>query len=172
MFQTYWWCLSLALQKVSGCSDLLCLKPTDDACFWFSRLWEAAVPYCVSSLSDDTCSLLFRVWVAVVHCCVSSLLMIPVLGSPGSERLQCPAVSQAYWWYIFLTLQGVSGYIALLCFMPTDDPCPWVSRLWVTAVPCCVSSLLMIPVLGSLESEWLQCLAMFQVYWWCLFLAL
>ena len=138
VFQAYWWSLSLAIQYVSACSALLGVKPTNDACSWLSSLWVPAMP-----------------------CNVSSLLMMPVIGSLVCECLQYLAVWQAYWWYLSLALQEVSGCSALLFFKPTDGTCPWVSRLWVTAVPCRVLSLLKMPVLGSSESERLQCLAVF-----------
>ena len=68
--------------------------------------------------------------------------------------------------------QFVSCCSALLCFNPTDNACFCLSSLWVVAVPCSVSNLLMMPVLGSPESKWLQWLAVPQAYWWCLFLVL
>ena len=52
------------------------------------------------------------------------------------------------------------------------DTCAWLSRLWVAVVACCVSSILMMHVLNSSESEWLRLLAVYQAYWWCLCLAL
>ena len=149
VFQAYWWCLYLALQEVSGCSALLCLNTTDDACLWLSSMWVAAVT-----------------------CCISNLLMIPVLGSPGSEWLQCLAVFQAYWWCLFLALQRVSGCSALLCFEPIDDTYPWLFRKWVAAVPYCALCLLIMPILPSIVCEWLWCLVVFQAYWCCLSLAL
>ena len=113
--------LSLALQPVSGCSALLCFKLTDDPCPWLSRVWVAAVP-----------------------CCISNLLMMPVLGSPVCEWLQCLAMFQTYF-------------------------SPWLSSLWVAAVAHCVSSLLIIPILGSSESECLWFLAALQACWSNLF---
>ena len=140
MFQAYWWYLTLALQFVSGCSALTYFKLTDDVYSWLSSLWVAAVPCC----------------------CLASLLMMPVFGSSGSEWLQYLAMPQAYWWYLFLALQFVCGSSALLYFKPTNDACPWFFRKWVAAVPYCVSSLLMIPVIGSPVCEWLQQLVVFQ----------
>ena len=149
VYQACWWCLFLALQEVSGCCVLLCIKPADDACSWLSSMWVAAV-----------------------SCCVSSLLMMPVLGSPEGEWLLCLALYQACWWCLFLALQNVSGCCVLLCIRPADDACPWLFSMWVAAVSCCVSSLLMMPVLGSPGSEWLLCLAVHQACWWHLSLAL
>ena len=69
---------------------------------------------------------------------------------------------------LLVAYQPVSSRCALLCFKAADDACPLLSRMWVAAVPYCVSGLLMMPVLCSPESEWLLCLAVFQACWWCL----
>ena len=132
--------------------------------------------------------------VAAMPCCLSSLLMMlmPVLCSSVGGWLPCFAVFQACWWCLPSALQGVSGCHALLCFKPADNACPLLSRMWVAAMPCCVSSLLaddscplhsrewvaampccvssllMMPVICSPACEWLPCLAMFQACWWCL----
>ena len=115
MFQACWKSLSLALQPVSGCCALLCFK-----------------------LADTSCSWLTRKWVAAVHCCDSSLLTIPILGSPVCEWLLCLALFQACWEYLFLALQPVSGCCAFLCLKAVDNPCSWLSRMWVPAVTCYV----------------------------------
>ena len=135
-----------------GCEWLLCLA-VFQACWW-----------CIPST--------LRWWVAAMPCCVSSLLMMLVLCSPGCEWLLCLALSQAFWSCLSSSLQEVSDYCALLCFKHDDDTCLLLSRKWVTAVPCCVSSLLMMPVLCSPVCKWLLCLVVFQVCWWCLSSAL
>ena len=112
------WCLSLDLQWVSGCGALLQFWPADGAYPWLSRKWVAMAPYCNSSL-----------------------LMMLVLGFPGSEWLWCLA--------------------AIL-------PCWWCLRKWVTIVACCNSSLLMFPILGFPVGEWLWCLAAILACWSCL----
>ena len=142
MFWSFWWCLSSALQLVSGWCALLCFKPVDDACSLLSSLWVAGVP-----------------------CCVSSLLMIPVFCSPGSEWLRCFAVCHACWWCLASALQRVSGYCAFLCAKPADDAYPLLSREWVASMPCCALTLLMMFVLCSPESEWLVCLTVCQACW-------
>ena len=140
-FQACWWCLSFALQTVSCLSTLLFFKPVDDTCLW-----------------------LFREWVAAVAFCVSSLLMMPVLGSPGSVWLQCLSVFHVCWWYLSSTHQGVSG-CSSLCFKLTDYACPWLSSLWVAVVSCCVSCSLMMLTPGSSDSEWLSHLATLWACW-------
>ena len=142
-----WSCWCPKCQFVSGYCALLCLKPADDACPMLSSMWVAAVPCCVSSLlmipvlCSPGCE-----WLLCI-CCVSSLLMMPVLCSPVCEWLLYFAVSQACQWYLSSALQFVSGCCALLCLKSANDACPLLSSLWVAAVPCCVSSLLMMPVL-------------------------
>ena len=138
VFQACWQYLSLVLQLVSGSCALLCLKLINNACPW-----------------------LFRKWVAAVHCYLSSSLTMHVLGSPACEWLVCLPVFQALWQCLFLALQLVSGYCALLCFKPGDNACSWLSRKWVAAVPSYVSSLMTVLVLVSPVSEWLLCLAVF-----------
>ena len=145
---------SLALQEVSDCCALLCLKSADNPCPWLFREWAAVVLWYVFKPADNPCPWLFRKWVAAVLYCVWSLLTISVLGSPVCEWLLCLAVFAACWQSLFLALQPVSGCCTLLCFKPTDNPCSWLSRKWVAAVPYCVSSLLTIPVLGSPACEW------------------
>ena len=44
--------------------------------------------------------------------------------------------------------------------------------MWVAMVPCYVSSLLTIPVLGPAESECQWCLAIYPACWQCLYLSL
>lgn len=45
------------------------------------------------------------------------------------------------------------------------------SRQWVVAISCYVLSLLTVPVLTSSVCEWLLCPCVFQGHWWCLLLA-
>ena len=90
--------------------------------------------------------------------------------SPESEWLLCLAIFHACSWCLFLALQRVSGYFALQYFMPAHDACSWLCRMWVATLPCNISCLLMMHVLGSLAGEWLLCL--FHACSWCLFLTL
>ena len=53
---------------------------------------------------------------------------------------------QACWWSECLTLQSVSGFCTSLCFKYINNDFPWLSSWWVAAVPCCISTLLMIPI--------------------------
>ena len=145
VFETCWGGLHSTFQSVSSCCGLLCFKPADNGCPWLSSLWVAAVAGCVSSL-----------------------LTMAVLGSPGSEWLLWFAVCQVCWQWLSLALQLVSGCCGLLCSKPADNGCPWLSSLWVAAVACCVSSMLTMPVLGSLVCGLLWCLAVLQTCWWCL----
>ena len=160
-------------------------------------MWVAVVPCCISGLLTmpvlgspgcewlwclamflacwQCCPWLFREWVAVVPCCFSSLLTMPILGSSGSEWLWCLVVFLACWQCLSLTLQPVSScdaLLALLCLQPADNAGTWLSSWWVAVVPCYVSSLLTISVLGSSVCEWLWCLAVFLACWQCLFMAL
>ena len=202
---------SLVTMPVLGspaCEWLLWLafKPANYDCPWLSRKWVAAMCcYLLSSLVMHVlgssvgkwllCLGVFQVqwqwlfwffswWVAAVSCCVSSMVTMLVLGSPVGEWLLCIVVFQAWWQFLFLALQEVSNSCALMCFKPSDYACPWLSRKWVPAVPCCVSSMVTMPVLGfslwvatvpccflSLVTmlvfgpsvcEWLLCLAVFQ----------
>ena len=72
----------------------------------------------------------------------------------------------------FWTLQRVSAWVALLSFKPVDNSFSWLSSLWVAAVPCYVSNLLMTLVLHSSGSEWLQCVVFILPLLRHLFLAL
>ena len=116
--------------------------------------------------------LLIREWVAVVPYCNFSPLSMPVLHSLGSEWLWCLAVILACWSYLSMAPQFVGGCSALLQFKPADHAFAWLSRMWVAVVSCCKSSLLTMPVLGSLVCEWLWCLAGILTCWLCLSLAL
>ena len=92
----------------------------------------------------------------------SSLLMILVLHSSGSEWLLSLAVVYTYEWFLFSSLQPVSGCCALLFFLSLLMIPILFSSLWVSAIPCYVSNLLMIPVLLSSGSESLLCLVIFR----------
>ena len=50
-------------------------------------------------------------------------------------------------------------------FKPTyaGNACPWLCRRQVAAVPCNVSKLLIMLVLGSLGCEWLLCIQCFKM---------
>ena len=165
-------------------------------CLLLSSMWVgvAAVAHCVSSLL--TMPVLgspgseWVLWLAVFQACwqclplalqdvssccsllISSLLTMTDLHSSGCGWLLWLAVSQACWQCLFLALQWVSGYCALPCFKLGDNACPWLSSLWVTVVACCVSSLLTMPDLGSPVGEWFLWLAVFQLCWQWLSLAL
>ena len=171
MFKACWQSLSLAPQCVSGCSDLLCFKPTDNPCLWLFREWMTALPCCFKP-ADNPYLWFSREWVPAVHCCVSSLLTTSVLGPPESEWLLCLAMFQACWQSLFLALQDVSGCCGLLCFKPAKNACSWLFSLWVATVHCCVSRLLTISVFNSSVGEWLLCNTVFQACWQSLSLAL
>ena len=85
---------------------------------------------------------------------------------PGSEWLLLLAVLWVCWWCVLCSPVG-KWCSVLLCFEPADNAWPLLSSWWA-AVPCCVSSLLMIPVLYSLGSGWLLCTSVCQACWWCL----
>lgn len=180
------WCLSSALQKVSDCCALLCLKSAHYTCIWLFRRWVAAVHWCISSLlkmpvlGSLECEWLWCLCVLeacwwclslvlqyVSGCntllCVLSLLMISVLGSPESEWLQCLVCFRPFWQCLSLTLQIVSACYALLCFKA------WLIMPILGSPDCeclfCVLNLLLMPVIGSLGCELLLCLAVFQACW-------
>ena len=88
--------------------------------------------------ANNACPLLTRKWVVSVPHWVWSLLAIPVLGSSECEWLLCLVAFQAYWQYLFLALQEVSGY------------------------PHCISSMLMMLVLCCPVCELLQCVTACQ----------
>ena len=64
--------------------------------------------------------------------------MVPVLVPPASEWLLCLAASQICWSSLFLALQLVNDSHTLLCFEPTDNAWPLLSRQWVVTLPCFV----------------------------------
>ena len=116
--------------------------------------------------------------------------------TPACEWLLCLAGFQAHSWCLPLALQSVSCWTCCVSGLLLMMPASWLFREWVAAVPCYISSLLMISVLGFSVCEWLQYLAVFffkpthktcswlprewvaavphwfQAYWWCLSLAL
>lgn len=80
---------------------------------------------------------------------------------------------------------SVCGYLCLAISMPLHDACSWLLRLWVVIVPghilcliimlsrlwvatvlCHISCLILMPVLDSLESEWLLCFAISYACSW------
>ena len=65
---------------------------------------------------------------------ISSLLIMPLLGPQACESI-----------------------LYLLYFHLADDACPWLTSLWVAILSCPVSTVLIVPVLGSLVCEWLPC---------------
>ena len=140
-YQLAWPCWCSVLQLVSGCCPSV-----------FQAYW-----WCMSYTLQS-----------VGSCCayVSSLLMMPALCSSASEWVLCLAVCQACWWSLSSALQSVSSCCALLCFKPADEAC-FLLRMWMAAVPYCVSNLLMKPVLCSPECEWLLCLSVFQACLCC-----
>ena len=95
-----------------------------------------------------------------------------VLGSPVCKWLLCFAIfymcSWCLWfssqwllylaifyacsWCLFLALQNVSCYCALPYFMLAHDACFWLFRKWV---PFHISCLLMMPLLGFPDCEYL-----------------
>ena len=146
IFHTCSWCLFLTLQFVSGYFALQYFMPAHDAYSWLSRMWVATLP-----------------------CNILCLLMMHVLGSPGSEWLLCLTIFSCLLMMLVLDSQNVSGYFALQYFMPAHDACSWLSRKWV---PCHISCLIMMPLLGSPGCEWLLCFTMFYACSWHLFLTL
>ena len=207
------WYLYLALQEVSGYYVLPYFMPAHDAYSWLSRKWVATLPCNISCLLMmlvlNSPASEWLLCLAIFHACSPVLgspvcewllcLAIfhacsPVLGSPVCEWLLCLTIFHACSWCLFLALQPVSGYFALQYFMPAHDACSWLSSQWVATLPCNISCLLMMLVLGSPasewlfalqyfmpahmlahgspESEWLLCLAIFHACSWCLFLAL
>ena len=75
-------------------------------------------------------------------------------------------------WYHLTLSWWVPAHIYAFQADWTDYTGALLSSMWVTAVPHCVLSLLIMPVLGSSECEWLLCLTVFQACWQCLFFAL
>ena len=154
------WYLYLALQEVSGYYVLPYFMPAHDAYSWLSRLWVATLPCNISCLlmmpilgsSESEWPLCLAIF------CACS----PVLGSPVCEWLLFPAIFHACSWCLFLALQPVSSYFALQYFMPAHDACSWLSSQWVATLPCNISCLLMMLVLGSPASEWLFALQYFM----------
>ena len=210
IFHACSWCLFLTLQNVSGYFALQYFMPAHDACSWLSSWWVATLPFsCLLMMlvlnsqnvsgyfalqdfmpAHDACTWLSRMWVATLPCIISCLLMMLVLGSPGSE---CLAIFHAWLWCLYLALQVVSGYFASPCFMPAHDTCSWLSRMSVIAVPCHVLCLLMMFLTFQEVSDcctlpyfmpahhacsWLSrlwvaiCLPIVYTCLWCLFLAL
>ena len=123
VFPVCWQCLLLALQYVSVCGALVCLKPTDNACSW---LFLQGVSGCYVLMcfkpADNACSWLFSKWVTAVSC-VSSLLIASIFGSAACEWLWCLSVFQVCWWYLFLALQVVGVYHTSLCLNLADSAC-------------------------------------------------
>lgn len=100
--------------------------------------------------------------------CSSSLLMILVHNSLAGEWLLCLAAFSAVWWCLSFPFQLVSdyhcfcissilmvpvlpsqlvgGHCALLCFKPDNNAYSLLFRQWVTSMPYCVSSLLLMPL--------------------------
>lgn len=184
--------ICLCLQGVSGAVPCCVLGQLITPTCLF-RMWVAAAA-CYFKPTDNTCCHLISLWVAALPCCALSLLIMSVPISTGSEWLSNLAMFQACWWHLFSSLQHVSGCHSLLCFKPADNSCSclsslwvgyltslyfkpannahsWLCRGWVAFMPCSVSGLPMMPVLVSLDGEWLPWLAAFQTRWWCLLLA-
>ena len=114
-------------------------KPADGVCPLVIQFVSDCSVLLNPKPDDDGCSWFCREmtewkWVVAVPHCSLSLLMIP-----------------------FLTLQTVSACSALLSFKPVHNSFSWLSSLWVAAVPCYVSNLLMTLVLHSSGCERLQC---------------
>ena len=161
----------------------LCFKPADNSHPWFYRKWVAVMPYCILrcwwclslvlqlvsgccamlpfKLANDAFPRLFSLWVATVPSSNWSWLMKLVHGSLVCEWLLCLAVFQASWQCISLVFQDVSDSCALLHFKMADNAYPWLFRKWVALMFSCVSSFLTMPLLCSLDSEWLPFLGAF-----------
>ncbi len=91
-----------------------------------------------------------------------SLLTTPVLGSPECEWLLWWAEFSSCWWCLSLALQWVSNFCGELDLVPAHDTCPWLPSKLVASMVSWILTLLMMPFLGSLGSEWLL--------WWAGFL--
>lgn len=79
-----------------------------------------------------------------------------------------------YWCLSPDSQNEVSVCSTLLCFMPANKAYPCSSRMlyrWVTAAPCCISTLLIKSVHCFSGCEWLHFLTGFKA-WWGLSLAL
>ena len=150
-----WWCF--ALQFVSDYWTSLLLKPADNDCSHYPRMWVAAVqtvPHGILSLADIACPWLSRMWViailAVFQACWQflSLALQPVSTAVSHYILNCSK-------WPFLALQDVSGcYTISYCILSLPTMAPWLSREWVTAMPHCILSLLTMPILDSPESDY------------------
>ena len=159
---------------MSGCVVFPWSKPADKTGPLLSRVWVIVVPYCAScslmALVIDSsgseqpwCLTMFHVhwwlWFSALQLVSGCLLCFKTTDDacPGSFRewvttsdllslkptdYACPCLS--------LTLQHVSGCNVL----PTDHAYTWLLSLWVAAVPCCVSSLLMTTLSCFSGSEW------------------
>lgn len=135
------------------------LKP-DDAYPWLYSVWVASVlvgfeawwylSFALQDVSDCSSLLSFR---SAYDIC---------LHSSDSEWLLFHNVFQAWWWWISFTLQPVSHSSASILYQGCWQCLLLISSLWVTIVPCCVSSVLRIPDFGSLEGEWLCALLCFR----------
>lgn len=108
----------LAPQQVSV---LLCLKPADDICFWFSRKWVVVVS--CNFNPADACWWLSRKWVYVMSCCILSNILMPTLDSPACGWLPSLTMFQAYWQCLSLVYQLVSGYYPWLHLEHTHNDC-------------------------------------------------
>ena len=166
VFQTCSQCLPFG----SGSEWLSCfagLKPVHNACPWLFSLWVTTVPHCMLSLlTTPVLGSLVGKWLLCLA--ALSLLIMPALGSPVCEWLLCLATFKACLWHWFMALQSVSSCYAFLCFKSAHNLYPLLSREQVATVSCYISSLLTMPVFGSLVCKLLSCLSMFQACWWCL----
>lgn len=118
----YWCFLFLTFQHVSGCCALLHPKPAENAYLWLTRKWVAAM-LCWISVQLIVFNSLVCGWLL---CLVDfqSLLLMLVFGFLDSESYDLTA----------------SKF--------TDNSSLWLSSMWVTAVPCCTSCLLMKTILA------------------------
>ena len=148
VFLADWWCLSLALQyvsgngtllsfypdpcwqylflafqSVSGCCALLCFQPVNNACLWFFREWVTVVSFCVINLLILVFDSLVCEWLwCLSYFC--SLLTMPVLDFLVCEWLWWLSLFLAYWQCLSLALQPVSGCSALLYLWCANNACP------------------------------------------------
>ena len=162
-FQASWQTPPLTLQPVSCCQPWHPFKPAEKAPPWLCREWVSTVSDILSSLLTKhpwLCSL----WVAAVSETLSSLLIKPTLGSADCEFLLYLALFQPFWSSPPLALQDVSFYCPWHPFKHSDQAYPWLCRMWVATALGTLSSLLNKPTLGSVDSEFLLSLSLFQTY--------
>ena len=98
-------------------------------------------------------------------CTLFGLFTRPAFGSVESEWCCNLLHFKLLWWHLLSTLQCVSGCCTLLSFRPAKDAFSWLCSLWVDAMLCYISTLLMTPLVGSPGCEWWLYLVEIQTCW-------